>query len=413
MRIVAFKPGHDGHIAHITDGTLRLVIEAEKDSGFRYAAVDGTLFAESLQLIDTSPDVFALSGWATGANPNGRSIGAGYFGVNAVEHRRTSMFGVPLQHFSSSHERSHVLCAYALSPFPQGTPCYALTWEGYIGSFYEVDANVKVRKLGDIMLGPGVRYAAAYAIADPTFALPPGGIRLGDAGKLMALAAYENNIIATQQERALLSKLLSSPLKPPDFCKDEFSEFDLFDSGTESTTSKRMARLISDTIFAYFKNKISPMVNERRPLLVSGGCGLNCEWNREWLDTGLFSDVFVPPCTNDTGAAIGTGADAQFHVTGNAKLRWDVYCGLPFTDDIGADRHARLGSFVRVSNDLHCCQTSEQGSNLGLDFRQIRVGAKSTRQQIDSGGTFPPGHTCTSERHKATRTVSADSAAVP
>jgi hydroxymethyl cephem carbamoyltransferase len=378
MRILAFKPGHDGHIACITDGTLELVVEAEKDSGFRYAPVDGTLFAEFLQLIDTSPDVFALSGWARGANPNGRPIGAGYFGVNAVQQRRESMFGVPLQHFSSSHERSHVLCAYALSPFPQGTACYALTWEGYIGSFYEVDANVKVRKVADIMLGPGVRYAAVYAIADPTFALPPGGIRLGDAGKLMALAAYERNVIATHQEHALLAKLLSSPLNAPNFCKDEFCEFELFNSGVESTASKRIARLISDAIFAYFKDQVSSMVIERRPLLVSGGCGLNCEWNRQWLDSGLFSEVFVPPCTNDTGAAIGTAADAQLHVSGNAKLRWDVYCGVPFADDIGVDQHARLGSFVKVSNDLRvAARLLRSGAILGWVSGRSELGPRA------------------------------------
>ncbi|WP_412177479.1 carbamoyltransferase N-terminal domain-containing protein [Mesorhizobium sp. YC-2] len=54
---------------------------------------------------------------------------------------------------------------------------------------------------------------------------------------------------------------------------------------------------------------------------MSGGCGLNCEWNRRWLETYLFSDVFIPLCTNDTGSAIGTAVDAMRHFTGNAKIK--------------------------------------------------------------------------------------------
>lgn len=44
--------------------------------------------------------------------------------------------------------------------------------------------------------------------------------------------------------------------------------------------------------------------------------------------------MFVPPVANDSGSAIGTAIDAQFHFTGNPKVVWDVYSGLDFlTDD--------------------------------------------------------------------------------
>ena len=54
-------------------------------------------------------------------------------------------------------------------------------------------------------------------------------------------------------------------------------------------------------------------------------------WNTKWRQSGLFSDVFVPPVANDSGSAIGTAIDAQLHFTGDAKAEWDVYCGLPFS----------------------------------------------------------------------------------
>src|SRR5665213_716708 len=69
------------------------------------------------------------------------------------------------------------------------------------------------------------------------------------------------------------------------------------------------------------------------PLLIAGGCGLNCDWNSKWQDCGLFSEVFVPPVANDSGSAIGTAIDAQFHYTGNSKIEWTVYSGLDFHTD--------------------------------------------------------------------------------
>jgi hydroxymethyl cephem carbamoyltransferase len=57
---------------------------------------------------------------------------------------------------------------------------------------------------------------------------------------------------------------------------------------------------------------------------------LNCDWNTKWKDSNLFSDIFVPPVANDSGSAIGTAIDAQFHYTGDPKINWTVYSGLGF-----------------------------------------------------------------------------------
>ena len=73
------------------------------------------------------------------------------------------------------------------------------------------------------------------------------------------------------------------------------------------------------------------------PLLIAGGCGLNCDWNTQWKDSGLFSDVFVPPVANDSGSAIGTAIDAQFYFTGEPKIAWDVYAGRHFGLDQAVD----------------------------------------------------------------------------
>ena len=152
------------------------------------------------------------------------------------------------------------------------------------------------------------------------------------------------------EEETLLARLMSEPQQIPTFRKDDFYNFSAFNCGVESVTAKRLARLISDALLAFFKSKIADLITEKRPLLIGGGCGLNCDWNRSLRDCGLFTDVFVPPCTNDSGSAIGTAADAQLALTGEAKIKGTVYCGASFLDDLDAENAKRLGAFSRVSS---------------------------------------------------------------
>ena len=62
-----------------------------------------------------------------------------------------SLIGKPVSFFSSSHERSHLLCGFGMSPFPQGSSCYALVWEGAIGAFYEIDPDMNITWIADVM----------------------------------------------------------------------------------------------------------------------------------------------------------------------------------------------------------------------------------------------------------------------
>lgn len=114
-----------------------------------------------------------------------------------------------------------------------------------------------------------------------------------------------------------------------------------YNIGVENEEFRNFAGIYSDRIFDTFARFAE--VNMRRgvPLVIAGGCGLNCDWNSKWKASGLFSDVFVPPVPNDSGSAIGTAIDTQFYFTGNAKIEWDVYAGLPFetTSGVVAERY--------------------------------------------------------------------------
>lgn len=378
MRLLALKPGHDGSVAHVEGGRLEFSFEAEKDSGSRYAPLDIITMLNAIEHVGQVPDALVLSGWAAGLDVCGRPVGAGYLGLDEPRATMLQLFGRKTWLVSSSHERSHLLNAYAMSPFPQGQPCYALIWEGHIGAFYEIDEALHIRRLGQVMLDPGVRYAFAYGISDPSFALGPGQARLADAGKLMALAAYAQDVIPCADETAILDALFSAPLEPSRLLKADFQRFRAYDCGVASEASMRLARLVTERIFDLFDQRIRPLVHEKRPLLIAGGCGLNCEWNRKWLDSGLFSDIFVPPCANDTGSAIGSAADALQYFTGNAKLEWDVYCGQTFNDDIGHAGKTRLGAFRRRSSRVEDVAAALQdGAVLGHVAGRAEIGPRA------------------------------------
>ncbi|NUS15360.1 MAG: proline dehydrogenase [Streptomyces sp.] len=337
MRILSMKPGHDGAVACITDGVLDFAFEGEKDSFPRYDTLGPAAFCEALSATSGPPDVICVSGWMKGTDVGcDRPMEAAYFGHGdaAVITRPTRIFGREATYFSSTHERSHLFSAYGMSPFPQGQPCYALVWEGHVGSFYEFDEQAKVTRLADVLEGPGSKYAHLFTIADPTASSAPGQFRMENAGRLMALAAHGRPGPEDEDERRLIDFLLSRRdivLSTP---KDEVAWSKFHNIGVESQEFKDIALKLTERLFGIFLGAITPLVRERRPLVIGGGCGLNCEWNSRWRGSGLFPDVFVPPVTNDSGSAIGTAIDAQAHLTGNGKIQWSVYCGTEFVLDM-------------------------------------------------------------------------------
>lgn len=349
MKIFAYKPGHDGHVALLEDGVLAWSIEAEKDSGPRYAPITPELMLHGLSLARDVPDVVAVSGWLKSFRPMADPIGAGYFGVGpeSVTERPWRFQGRDVRWFSSSHERSHIIGSYAMSSFAQGEPCYALVWEGVIGSFYRIDEKLTVTKLGTPMSGPGHKYGFLYGLADPGYPVDARKSRREDAGKLMALAGFGRESVGTPEERRLIERIfahdaVAAPLRKADFAGDPF-----FDIGLATPEFQNLARRFQNEVFARFEDFAKREMKDGLPLLISGGCGLNCDWNSQWRNSGLFADTFVQPCANDSGSAIGTAADAQFHLTGNAKIDWTVYAGESFVHDA-----ADLAGFEAMPLDL-------------------------------------------------------------
>jgi predicted NodU family carbamoyl transferase len=135
MNILSYNPAHDGAIAYLKSGHLLVSIEAEKNSNWRYSPISSRDVFDALGELDEIPDVICRGGWwARDHYEYLHGPHVQYRGVSKsdviIDRRR--LFGRPVYHFSSSHERAHVLCAFGMSSLPKGAPCYALIWEGEI-----------------------------------------------------------------------------------------------------------------------------------------------------------------------------------------------------------------------------------------------------------------------------------------
>ena len=334
VKILSHNPGHDGAIAFLQDARLIMSIEAEKDSNARYSPVSIAEAFKAFGELDEIPDVICTGGWWPRDHYeflHGSDVHAEYRGVtkNDIIVGKQGFLGKQVRYFSSTHERSHILCAFGLSSLPKGTPCYALLWEGAIGAFYEIDSDLNITLLADILNSPGNRYGRLYGLADPTFPKNGPYPRVSDSGKLMALASFSKRSKPTAQESKLLNFLLKGPFRELSAYED-LEHAPHFNVGVCDPEFCNFAGIYSDAIFDIFYQFARANLKETRPLLIGGGCGLNCDWNSKWKESGLFTEIFVPPVANDSGSAIGTAIDAQFYFTGNPKIDWNVYSGRLF-----------------------------------------------------------------------------------
>ncbi|EOU3094441.1 carbamoyltransferase C-terminal domain-containing protein [Yersinia enterocolitica] len=337
MKILSYNPGHDGAVAFIEDGRLIMSIEAEKDSNSRYSPVGISDVLDAIGELEDIPDIVCAGGWWPRDHQEylkGSKINVGYRGISNTDVMviQKRFLKKQIKYFSSSHERAHILCAFGMSDLPKGTPCYALVWEGGIGAFYELDSDLNITLIGDVLNQPGNRYGLLYGLADPTFSKDGAYPRFSDSGKLMALASFSNRSVPYPEEKKLLNFLLDGPVrKLSDY--ENIEQAPHFNVGLEDKEFRNFSGIYSNAIFDIFYQFAKINLKKKQPLVIAGGCGLNCDWNTKWKESGLFTDVFVPPVANDSGVAIGTAIDAQFHFTGNPKIEWDVYSGLNFRTD--------------------------------------------------------------------------------
>jgi predicted NodU family carbamoyl transferase len=171
-----------------------------------------------------------------------------------------------------------------MSTLPKGTPCYVLVWEGHIDAFYEIDSELNVTILADVLNQPGNRYGLLYGLADPTFPKDGPYPRASDAGKLMALASFSNRSTPSLDEKKLLSFLLDSPFQKLS-AYEYLEQAPHLNVGLDNQEFRNFSGIYSNAIFDRFYEFATANLKKELPLLIAGGCGLNCDWNTKWKET--------------------------------------------------------------------------------------------------------------------------------
>lgn len=330
MRVLGLNPGHDGAVALVEDGRLAFSLEAEKDSFPRNDPTSVATLAQSLRWLDSAPDVIAIGGWYRSASSGDFDFGAGYYGLEAPVVQDSRILGIRCKLITSSHERSHLFMCLGMSPVSHDE-CAILVWEGAIGALYHTADGGGSFERFPVMHGPGHRYGFLYCLADPGF--DDGPVPLDVAGKLMALAAFGDPHRASPDVRRLVDTLLRAD-SAYSLEKAGFADSPLFNCGFENENLYDAARLLTDRLFDCFRAAAETVLPAGIPLLIGGGCGLNCEWNSRWHDLGHFASVFTPPCPNDSGSAIGSAVDAQHALGGGTAIQWSVAAGAAFAEDV-------------------------------------------------------------------------------
>lgn len=332
--VLALKPGHDGAVALVSDGQLVFSLESEKDSLERYGPITAQVLVEALGEAPTFPEVVALGGWYKVLPGLMGSIGAGYEGLSPGRLEHSRIFGHDVRVYSSSHERSHLYGGVALSPFDPDGELAILVWEGTIGAFYRWRGPAAPIERHDVLDQPGGRYAALFEVANPDF--PDAGEHPSNAaaGKLMALAGLADGQRPSTDSVHVVESLLNIRSLWP-FYKARYRRSPLYNSGVKDPEPElcRAGRYLSDRLFEIYRKAAEELFAPGLPLVITGGCGLNCDWNTAWRSSGLFSEVFVPPVANDSGSAIGTAVDAAVQLGDACTLEWDVYRGARFVHD--------------------------------------------------------------------------------
>lgn len=345
MKILSYKSGqHDATLCEVDEGRLIYSIEGEKNSKPRHSVFHEGRFESIVNRYGANPTVLCGDSHSFRGSDDGA-----YFGHSFDEIRwsKVEWLGKTLEYGSVPHELAHVACGLALSDFPQRQPCYVLLWEGVIGSFYHVDEQLNISKIGehnDLLSHPGMRYILPYHGTGKIDAYGHAA-----AGKIMALAGLSDASSADYEKEIELSRLIakeklyqeSGRIKLGDSWTKLYDELSyLRDQPVDDPRFLALCSYLQDEIFNTYLEHAKENISQNLPLIIVGGCGLNCNWNSLWEQSGFFSEVFVPPVPNDSGIAIGCAAAVQYVKTGNIKVHWSVYSGEEFDEDVSdIERH--------------------------------------------------------------------------
>lgn len=390
MLVCGLNLAHDGAVALVDGNRLLASVEGEKvGGGLRHInfehleQIEQILGSEGVRVKDI--DHLVVSGWLSGSGELGelfakqggtsvRVVAAPYVegGNGCGLLRRYEFDGIPaglLQggYVSYSHVSHHVFGSYCSSPFArQEAPSYVLAWDGCIfPRLYWIEPHpIRTTYLGALMPLTG-DYFLDFCAQCEEFRVDStkttGEIfraRSAIPGKAMAYAALGK---CNPAAFPVYDALIDEAWKPHDMPLQLRGAFvgsrarallrDMSDADLIATCQEHIGQKLVGSLARVLRER---QTGHHPRLCVSGGCGLNIKWNSLIRRSGLFSEVWVPPFTNDSGAALGMACCEMVQSDSGIALEWNAYSGPQLgTTSVPRGYNARECDEAQLARILH------------------------------------------------------------
>lgn len=335
--IVGMYSGHDAGVCVLINGTPSIVLEKERLSRVKHDAgqfVGGIITALSLcGLTVDDVDAFATSRGTIRFEDDVSKLNGSFDGCDREQLytekedykvRKINVLNRVRPCYCIQHHVCHAAASYFSSGFDNaailsidggGDFTHCLMAEGH-------DSSIKVLAKPPVKLGASYR-RVAHRLGFPK--IP------SSSGRVMGLAAYG--------EPEYYSDLLSAG--------GGIEAFNLTSATADMLIGNRPARdcmskesrnfaasiqRVAEQVVLYLVQQLRRM-SDADSLCLSGGVALNCEANYHILRSGLFGRMYVPPCANDAGIALGSALYAASVLGSAARTREMVtpYLGREFS----------------------------------------------------------------------------------
>jgi len=233
---------------------------------------------------------------------------------NKIENGKCWWYGNEINAYILNHELAHI---YSCLPFFGNFTENSLlihfdggaslsnfsAWKYFKGQISKLEYHWDLKYLSSIFNANALSFAIIGAKEFDQHSVP---------GKLMGFASFGN-----------YSEDIEKWLKGNNYFQDIWGKKSLFfqkvksDFGINLHSFDQKSQFLQDiaATFQYifqrdFIKKVKDLKNETNTdyLYLTGGSALNILVNSEIVNQKLFKDVFIPPCTNDSGLSIGAGA---------------------------------------------------------------------------------------------------------
>lgn len=392
MRILGIKLTHNAAVACIEDGRLLFSTELEKiDNRPRYTPVEALSDVETILdregiRIDDRPTYLVIDGWKQGiVRRGGTFLVAPYHEGDTVGEfanawgsltrmssgQRIYLQGMDRHYASTTHVGGHVVGAYAMSPYAaQHQPANVLVMDGGVNPrLYRVDPGSldPVRFLGHVHHLYGIVYGImGYYFGPYKVDVPLDGPAFGNRewpGKLMAYLAdgvIQGDLLEFIDDwYGGWSRHIDSmdPTRVMGYNQTGMPEHALMNSLVEiartlNISDKDVLRTLHEFLETLLAEKTFELALPELPLVFVGGSALNIKWNSALRM--YFPNMFVPPCADDSGSAIGAAALFRAMMGGSWHLDWNVYAGPRLLASRAREDWQRMDcSVFNLANELH------------------------------------------------------------